>query len=225
MLKQTAAALSPTHAIANEREPAEERAEQLVLRVDAENFVNLYLLYLNPVHSYLYARLGNRQEAEDVTSVAFERAWSSIANYAPTGSFKAWLFTIVNRSLADYYRSRKPTHVEVDSLADTLPDGGKGPEDTVIASEQVRHVMSVMSALSPEQQEIIALRFLGELRYKEIADILGKSEAAVKMAAYRGLDEMRRLLGELGFGNSDFGFAPYPNKSEVRSPNSQMGSK
>jgi RNA polymerase sigma-70 factor, ECF subfamily len=194
MLKQTAAALSPTHAIANEREPVEEQAEQLAVRADADSFVHLYRLYLNPVYSYLYARLGNRQEAEDITSVAFERAWSSISRYAPTGSFKAWLFTIVNRSLADYYRSRKPAPVEVDTLADVLTDGSLGPEETVIASEQVRHVMSVMSALSAEQQEIIALRFLGELRYKEIAEILGKREAAVKMAAYRGLDEMRRLL-------------------------------
>jgi RNA polymerase sigma-70 factor (ECF subfamily) len=196
MLKQTAAALSPTHAIANEREPVEEQAEQLAVRADADSFVHLYRLYLNPVYSYLYARLGNRQEAEDITSVAFERAWSSISRYAPTGSFKAWLFTIVNRSLADYYRSRKPAPVEVDTLADVLTDGSLGPEDTVIASEQVRHVMSVMSALSPEQQEIIALRFLGELRYKEIAEILGKREAAVKMAAYRGLDEMRKLLAD-----------------------------
>lgn len=197
MLKQTAAALSPTHAIANEREPVDEQAEQLAVRADADSFVHLYRLYLNPVYSYLYARLGNRQEAEDVTSVAFERAWSSIGNYAPTGSFKAWLFTIVNRSLADYYRGRKPAPVGVDSLADTLTDGAMGPEETVIASEQLRHVMSAMSTLSPEQQEIIALRFLGELRYKEIADILGKREAAVKMAAYRGLDEMRKRLAYL----------------------------
>ena len=194
MLKQPAVALSPTHAIANERETVEEQTPQLAVRADADSFVHLYRLYLNPVYSYLYARLGNRHEAEDVTSVAFERAWSSLVNYVPTGSFKAWLFTIVNRSLADYYRSRKPTPVEVDSLADTLPDGGMGPEDTVIASEQVRYVMSAMSVLSPDQQEIIALRFLGELRYKEIAEILGKREAAVKMAAYRGLDEMRKLL-------------------------------
>ncbi|MEA2573990.1 MAG: hypothetical protein QOH93_1288 [Chloroflexia bacterium] len=197
MLKQTAATLSPTHAIANEREPVEEQAQQLAVRADSESFVHLYRLYLNPVYSYLYARLGNRQEAEDVTSVAFERAWASMVNYAPTGSFKAWLFTIVNRSLADYYRSRKPAPVEVDSLADTLPDGSMGPEDTVIASEQVRYVMSVMSSLSPDQQEIIALRFLGELRYREIAEILGKREAAVKMAAYRGLNEMRKLLTDL----------------------------
>ena len=196
MLKQTAAALPSNHAIATEREPVEEQAEQLVLRADADSFVHIYRIYLNPVYSYLYARLGNKQEAEDVTSVAFERAWCSIGNYAPTGSFKAWLFTIVNRSLADYYRSRKPAPVEVDSLADTLADSSMGPEETVIASEQVRHVMSAMTVLSQEQQEIVALRFLGELRYKEIADILGKREAAVKMAAYRALDEMRKLLKE-----------------------------
>ena len=165
-------------------------------RVAGDGFEEFFQEVYPRARHVAYRILGNKQEAEDVTSVAFERAWCSIGNYAPTGSFKAWLFTIVNRSLADYYRGRKPPPVEVDSLADTLADGGVGPEDTVIASEQVRHVMSVMSALSPEQQEIIALRFLGELRYKEIAAILGKREAAVKMAAYRGLDEMRKLLAE-----------------------------
>jgi RNA polymerase sigma-70 factor (ECF subfamily) len=131
-----------------------------------------------------------------VTGLTFERAWFSLPGYRPEGSFKGWLFTIAARALADHLAARPKGQVQVDSLSESLPDPAPGPEEAALRSEGVNEVVRVMELLAPEQREIIALRFLGELRYAEIAEITGKSEAAVKMAAYRALEELRRRCGD-----------------------------
>jgi RNA polymerase sigma factor (sigma-70 family) len=166
--------------------------ESLAVRGDVDSFVVLYRRHLRSVYGYLYARLGNRQEAEDVTTLVFERAWTALRRYRPSGSFKSWLFTIARRALADHYRQRKPRPVVVEEVEETLLDPAAGPEEAALASEQLRQVLEIIEGLGREQQEVIALRFMAELRYGEIARITGKREAAVKMIAYRALEEIRR---------------------------------
>ena len=166
--------------------------ESLAARGDVDSFVLLYRKHLRSVYGYLYARLGNRQEAEDVTTLVFERAWIALRRYRSSGSFKGWLFTIARRGLADHYRQRKPRPVEMEDVAETLLDPAAGPEEAALASEQLRQVLEIIASLGREQQEVIALRFMAELRYGEIARIMGKREAAVKMITYRALEEIRR---------------------------------
>jgi RNA polymerase sigma-70 factor, ECF subfamily len=170
--------------------------EALAARGDAESFVKLYRRYLRPIYSYLYARVRNIQEAEDLTSLTFERALAAIKNYRPTGSFRGWLFTIAQRALADHYRTRKPPALPVEDYAATLLDQSAGPEEQVLVSDDLRRVLSLVAELTQEQQEVITLRFMAELPYAEVAGIMNKSEAAVKMAAYRVLEEIRKRYND-----------------------------
>lgn len=186
---------------AREVDPTPESDETLAARGSVDDFIALYRRYLGPVYRYLYARLGgDRQEAEDVTSTVFERAWTSIRSYKPVGSFRGWLFTIASRALADHYRGgRRSRTVQVDTLQESLLDPASGPEESALVSEQVRGVLRVIAALGDEQREVITLRFMAGLRYSEIAAVMKKREAAVKMVAYRALEEIRRRYrdGEL----------------------------
>lgn len=165
---------------------------------DVESFVALYRRHLGPVYSYLYARTGNRQDAEDVTTLAFERAWQALPGYRPTGSFKGWLFTVAYRAYADYRRKHAPAPSTV-GIEDgySVADPTQGPEELALVSEQLQRVLQIIKELNQEQQEAICLRFLAELRYSEIAQVMGKSEAAVKMTAYRALEEIRRRYGDV----------------------------
>ena len=174
--------------------PPADSDEVLAGRGDTESFVRLYKSYLKPVYRYAYARLGNRQEAEDVTSLAFERAWSSLPSYRPTGSFKGWLFTIAHHSLVDYLRGRGSDRRAIPAvdLAETVPDPASGPEESALASDRLRRVLNTLARLGEEQQEVITLRFMAELPYAEIGRVMGKSEAAVKMIAYRALEAIKR---------------------------------
>lgn len=170
--------------------------EILAARADADGYVLLYRRHLKAIYAYAYSRLANRQEAEDVASLTFERAWQSLPTYRPTGSFKGWLFTIAHRALADYYRQTQPSPVPIES-ATHVADSSVGPEEAALASEELRVALKVIQTLSREQQEVITLRFMGELRYSEIAQVVGKREAAVKMIAYRALQEIRKRYNDV----------------------------
>jgi RNA polymerase sigma-70 factor (ECF subfamily) len=171
--------------------------EALAVRCDADALVLLYRRYLTPVYRYLYARTGNTEEAEDITALTWERVLESLPHYRPTAPFRAWLFTLARRALADHYRRRpgsRAPYVSLESVADTLADEGAGPEEQAIALDDSAHALNALAQLGEEQQEVLTLRFMGGLSYAEIAQIVGKSEPAAKMMAYRALAELRRLM-------------------------------
>ncbi len=174
---------------------APERDETLAVRAahgDADSFMRLYRLHVRAVYRYLLARLGHAQDAEDVTAQVFERAWTSLPRFRPTGTFKSWLFTIAQRTLVDHYRQHPAPTLPLDNVAEAMLDPLVGLEDSALASEQLRQVLHLIGRLTPEQQEVMRLRFFAELRYDEIARLTGKRESAVKMMAYRALEEIRR---------------------------------
>ena len=177
--------------------PALEAADDAVraARGEVDAFIRLYRAYLPAVYRYAYARLGNAQDAEDVTAQVFEQAWGSIKRYRPTGSFRGWLFTIAHRAVADHYRQYQqasPQAFSVDLLANSLRDPAAGPEEQGLIAAEVQRLLAIVAALRPVQQQVIALRFLADLPYDAIARIVGKREATVKMIAYRALAEIGR---------------------------------
>jgi RNA polymerase sigma-70 factor (ECF subfamily) len=164
----------------------------------AVDFAALYREHLPAVYRYLYTRLARREEAEDVASAAFARAWRSFGTCRESDTVRPWLFTIVRRSLADHYRHRRPTEQLSPEVADALPDESVGPEEAALNRERWRQVRTMLTTLGAEQQEILCLRFVADLSYGEIARVLGKREPAVKMAAYRALELLRRSYPDEG---------------------------
>lgn len=81
--------------------------EELARRADADSFAVLYQRHLPAVYRYLAGRLSSPQEAEDQAGDVFRQAWINRTTYRGRGSFRAWIFTIVRRTLADYYRQHK----------------------------------------------------------------------------------------------------------------------
>jgi len=161
------------------------------LEVSAANFMLLYRAHNASVYRYLCARLGNRLDAEDLTATTFQQAWSSLSSFSGSGSFRGWLLTIARRALARHYQSSQPPPVDVALIDDELTDPASGPEELALERDQLRQALRLIATLSDEQQEVISLRFMAELSYKEIAQISGKSEAAVKMISYRALSAVR----------------------------------
>jgi RNA polymerase sigma-70 factor (ECF subfamily) len=159
---------------------------------DGSSFTLLYERYLEPIYRYAAARLATREEAEDVTSEAFRRAWSSLGAYRASGTFRAWLFRIVRRTLADHYRRAQPAVPLGQEAADLLPDEQPTPEERLERDAQRLHARQLLASLTAEQQEVLCLRFVGELSYADIAQVLGKREDAVKKTAYRALESIRR---------------------------------
>jgi RNA polymerase sigma-70 factor, ECF subfamily len=157
-------------------------------RRDPDAFATLYQQYLPRVYRYLYLRLGNHHDSEDIASQVFIEVLSGLRQnrYKENGCFPAWLFTIVRRRLVDF--RRQPTLVHLDEGELSGPD----PLDHIQAGESVNYLSSLLAELDEGKQEILRLRFAAELSFAEIAALENQSEAAVKMTVYRAIDWLRK---------------------------------
>ena len=168
-------------------EPSDEPELIEKARHDPEAFAELYRRYLSPVYRYLYRRLGNIHEAEDLTAQVFIDVLEGLIadHYRASGYFSAWLFTIARRRLVDFYRQRPP--LQLDENHSSEP----GLLVALEKSDDLQRLSSLLSELDEEKQELLRLRFSAGLGFAEIAQLEGRSEPAVKMALYRALDWLR----------------------------------
>ena len=150
-------------------------------------FGALYRRYLTPIYRYLYRRLGNPHDAEDLTAQVFTEALEGLVanHFQKGGCFIAWLFTIARRRVADFYRQRT-----VDQL-----DDPPSPDPSLLAviekGEDLQRLTRLLTQLDEDRQEMLRLRFSAGLSFAEIGQIEGRSEAAVKMTVYRTLEHLR----------------------------------
>lgn len=158
-------------------------------------FERLYRAYAAPVAGYL--RLQGAPDADDVVSETFVSAFSAISRFhGGEASFRSWLFTIAHRRLVDAWRQagRRPP------VADDDVSGfaGGDVEDDVAARLGTERVQRLVSALAPDQREVLLLRVVADLSVEQVAEALGKSEGAVKALQRRGLAALRREISPEG---------------------------
>ena len=154
-------------------------------------FGSLYDRYLQPVYRYLYSRLGNAPEAEDVTSQTFIAAYEALPRYREQGQFAAWLFRIARSKMNDHFRRNR---FEVGLEAAERTAAGDDTLSAVIQDEELNRLQSLIKKLNPEEQDLIRLRYVADLSFAEMASLLGKREEAVKKSLYRLLE---RLKGQM----------------------------
>jgi RNA polymerase sigma-70 factor (ECF subfamily) len=164
---------------------------------DPEAFGELYDLYFGRIYAYIYRKTGDRQAAEDLTSDTFMKALANIKTYRYTGQpFAAWLYRIASNVVTDYYRARKVTAPLDEGLQ--IPATGTSPEEAALRLDDQQAVARAIQTLSPDQQDVILLRFSGGLKLKEIAQVVGKTEGAVKALMFRALGGLKGKLTESG---------------------------
>jgi RNA polymerase sigma-70 factor (ECF subfamily) len=159
-------------------------------QADPTEFARVYQQYIRPVYRYFYSRTGQAAEAEDLTAQTFLEAMEGLSRYRSNGPFAAWLFTIARRRAIDHFRRHKPQIAMNEEQKDISPD----PLAEVIGREEASQLTGLISGLKPADQELLRLRFAAGLGFAEIARLVGRREAAVKMGLYRLL---RRLESEL----------------------------
>jgi len=167
------------------------------IRGDAEAFGDLYERYLVSIYRYIYARIGEVREAEDLTETVFVKAWHALPKFKRSkASFRTWLYRVAHNLLVDHYRTRKE---EVE-----LPENGRltssspSPEEEVIATERSEHLAAGIRRLNPQHQEILTLRFINEMSHEEAAQVMDKSVGAVRVLQHRALKALQEQLDLAG---------------------------
>ena len=164
------------------------------IRRDREAFGALYDRHVVRVYRHIYYMVGKPAEAEDLTAQAFLQAWQAIERYQIRGApFVSWLLRIAHNLAVSHLRSRR----EGAELPDTLVDSSRqgNPEDEVQRLADGERVREAILSLRDEQRHVIMLRFVDDLEYREVAEIVGKSVAAVRVIQHRALNALRKQMG------------------------------
>jgi RNA polymerase sigma-70 factor (ECF subfamily) len=164
---------------------------------DCDAFGLLYDHYHVAVYRFVYYRVGSVALAEDLTSECFFRALRSMGSFRWQGKdFGAWLMTIARNLTTDHFKAGR-TRLEF-ATEDMSPHdrSTEGPEGSVLAALTNETLLSALTELPHEQQECLIMRFLQGLSIAETAQVLGRSEGAVKQLQLRGVRNLAKLLPE-----------------------------
>lgn len=160
-------------------------------------FEPLYLRYRDTVLAYCYRRLGDRDEAEDVSSAVFIAALRGLGGFDDRGredSFRAWLFCIAHNEVVMRlrYLARHPQRTL--TAAAGVSDPARSVEEAALTADGQRQLAGYLAALSPRERETIELR-LADLSTREIATVLKISEQNVRTAQARAVAKLRVAMG------------------------------
>jgi len=177
--------------------PSSEPDEILIGRAqaDAREFEPIYERYVAQIYAYIYYRVGNVQDAEDVTARTFYQAMTHLHRYTSRGiPFSAWLFRIAHNLVANWHRdsSRRQTF-SLDAIVDTA-DTTSSLSDQAEDKDDAQRLWRVVRRLPPERQQLLVLKFVDELSTEQISVIMGRSEGAVKALLHRTLVALRQQL-------------------------------
>ena len=168
-------------------------------KTDPAAFGELYLRHVDQIYNYIYHRVGNAAEAEDLTARTFQRALVSLRGYVDRGvPFGAWLYRIAHNLTANWHRDQtRRLVVPLDGLNAGL-DGGATPDAVgdQLAAQVMAHerITDAIHRLEPDRQDLLVLKFNQGLSNAEIAGLLGRSEGAIKSLYHRTLLALREHL-------------------------------
>ena len=173
--------------------PAEMR--ELVARAqtgDRDALEELYLLHFDRIYSYLHMSVGNRHDAEDLTTQTFLKMLESIGKFRwQSAPFSAWLFRIAHNLAMDHFRANKRVQPE-EEVPEPPPDESTSAEAGALESIGRRSMLELIDDLSPEQQQVLTLKFVFNFSNAEAATVLGETEGAVKSLQHRALVSLQK---------------------------------
>jgi RNA polymerase sigma-70 factor (ECF subfamily) len=167
---------------------------------DREAFLTLYNRYLNKVYNRVRSRVP-AEDVEDVVQEIFIAAVRSLKNFEQRSQFNTWLYTIVNRQIADFYRKRGRTIdgnqlISLDSIEQTVT----APENDRDHMDERTLIQKALNAIPEHYREVIFLRFAEQLAFAEIAEQRGQSVEAVKSLYRRAIQAIREQIGDVRHG-------------------------
>src|SRR5437899_4583821 len=152
----------------------------------------LYLIHFDRIYSYLHMSVGNRHDAEDLTTQTFLKMLESIKRFRwQSAPFSAWLFRIAHNLAMDHFRANRRWQPE-EEVPEPEPDESTSAEAGAFESIGRKSMLELIDDLSPEQQQVLTLKFVFNFANAEAATVLGETEGAVKSLQHRALVSLQK---------------------------------
>lgn len=159
---------------------------------DAEAFGDLYERYLDEIQRYVFYRVADRFDAEDLTETVFLKAWEALPrSVAPIVNLRAWLYRVAQHVIIDYYRTSKVT---TDLSPEQTRDRQPLPESQIQDRDVQQQLARLIQSLDGNLQQVIVCRFISGLSHAETAEIMGLKEGHVRVLQLRALQKLREML-------------------------------
>lgn len=175
---------------------------------DKQAFAALYRTYLPTVYKFLYYRLNsNKAAAEDMTAEVFLRALRKVGDFNWTGAdFGSWLLRIARNLVLD---NAKSSRARLETVTDEMPEDAAGQaratEDSVMENLTNDGIYSAIKKLSPDQRDVITMRFIQGMDVTAVATAMGKKEGTIRTLQFRGLKSLQKLLVKGGVVDLNLG--------------------
>lgn len=165
-------------------------------RTDEFAFEKLYEHFFPRVYNFVYARLKNSADADDVTSITFMKMNENLELYNPDkAAFSTWLFRIATNAIVDHTRkTERRQETEWDDFFDPAAPAQIEPEAQTLVAENNRELLKALDMLNERERRVVELKFFSELDSKSIADIMSMSESNVRVTLHRTLAKLKKTL-------------------------------
>src|SRR3954467_12124500 len=186
-----------SEAATQKKESETKRVRALVARAqqgERAALEELYLIHFDRIYSYLHVSVGNRHDAEDLTTQTFLKMLEKIGTFKwQSAPFSAWLFRMAHNLAMDRFRARRRWQPE-----EEVPEqpGEEEPSAELTAMQTIgrESMLKLIDRLSPEQQQVLTLKFVFNLPNAEVAAILDKTEGAIKSLQHRALVSLQKQI-------------------------------
>lgn len=169
---------------------------------DKDAFVKTYDLYFDQIYRFVYFKVSQREEAEDLTSLVFLKTWGYVQDKSITDykTLKSLLYKVARNLVIDHYR-KKSSQAELLSLDASkseinLPDKNQDIHRLAETADDYAQIKNKLLELKEEYREVIVMRYVDELSIKEIALSLNKSRGNIRVTLYRALKVLRQIAKE-----------------------------
>jgi RNA polymerase sigma-70 factor (ECF subfamily) len=184
----------------------EESDSALIARAkeDQDAFSLLYERYVGNIYNYIYYRTGNHHDTEDLTARTFYRALKHFSRYVDRGApFSAYLYRIAHNMVANWHRDR--SRRQVISLDETMLTSLRREEPAAVteAKDEQENMLEAVRRLPTDRQQLLILKFVDQMSNAEIAQVMGRTEGAIKSLYHRTLVALRQDL--IGNGHEEEG--------------------
>lgn len=151
----------------------------------------IYRRYALPVKKYVYGMCRNEALADDVTAETFYKAIKNIDSFG-SGNMLTWLCSIARNTYIDCIRKKEYKNLPFPENADeTLLSDSPTPEEQALKRDERLLLYKYLQRLEPEKKDVVYLRIFGELSFKEIGEIIGKSENYARVTFYRSKNQLK----------------------------------
>lgn len=168
-------------------------------RKDPDAFARVYDTYSTPIYRFIYFKVSNQQDAEDLTSEVFLKIWQYVTETEEeVDNLRALIYRSARNLVIDFYRRRaaKSLTADVDDLENIVDERQQSLLTGIDTALAMNNIEKVLRQLKDEYREVIILKYLEEMSIGEIANILGKTKGSVRVLLHRALKLVKELLNQ-----------------------------